>query len=307
MRLDIRYVSSFEYDSIVVESQNDLRACPISDEFQEVIGYRVTVTPTAKISSFIDYWGTRVDSFGHRSPHRSLHVVAQSTVETRSRPLPTGACRSELLRDPSFLDAHAEYLGRTPHCDWGDQIAELARMQLDVAGPDVVSQVLALQRVVGSRLEYRHGVTKIGIDVDEVLSSGVGVCQDYAHLAVALCRSVGIPARYVSGYLFTADETSLDAELPEDDEPVRVQTHAWFEAAIPRWGWFALDPTNQSPVGERHVKIGHGRDYDDVRPLCGVYSGAAQGVVTPDVEIRRRSSVAAAPASEQQARAAAQQ
>ena len=307
MRLDIRYVSSFDYDSIVVESQNDLRACPISDEFQEVIAYRVTVSPTARISSFVDYWGTRVDSFGHRSPHRSLQVVAQSTVETRPRPLPAGVCRAELLRDHAFLDSHAEFLERTPHCDWGPQIAELARTQVEVAGRDVVSQVLALQRVVGSRLEYRHGVTKIGIDVDEVLASGAGVCQDYAHLAVALCRSVGIPARYVSGYLFTADETSLDADLPEDDEPVRVQTHAWFEAAIPLWGWFALDPTNQSPVGERHVKIGHGRDYDDVRPLCGVYSGAAQGVVTPDVEIRRRPTVTAASSGDQQGRAAAQQ
>ena len=304
MRLEIRYRSSFAYDSFITESQNELRACPISDEYQEVIGYRVSVSPTAKVASFIDYWGTRVDSFGHREPHRTLEVVAQATVETRARPLPAGVARSELLRDLPFVDRHAEFLERTPHCDWGPSIAELAAEHVGFAGADVVTQVLALQRLVGSRLEYRRGVTKVGIDVDEVLASGAGVCQDYAHLAIAMCRSVGIPARYVSGYLFTADETTLDPALPDDDEPIRVQTHAWFEAAIPMWGWLALDPTNQSAVGERHVKIGHGRDYDDVRPLCGVYSGAADGVVTPDVEMRRRSAPTSADSA---ARSAGQQ
>ncbi len=128
----------------------------------------------------------------------------------------------------------------------------------------------------------------IGVPVDSVLADGRGVCQDFAHLAVALCRSQGIPARYVSGYLFTQDETSIpDPDGPGADAPVRVQTHAWFEAAIPGWGWLALDPTNQQAVGERHVKIGHGRDYDDVQPLRGVFAGRASATVKPVVEIRR--------------------
>lgn len=288
MRLEIRYRSSFQYDSFVTESQNELRACPVSDDFQELIGYRVAVSPVAKISSFVDYWGTRVDSFGHREPHRSLEVTASATVETRPRPLPTGVCRADLLSDPPFVDRSAEFLERTPHCDWGPDLAALATEHVTLAGNDVVTRVLALQRLVGARLEYRKGVTSVGVDVDDVLRIGAGVCQDYAHLAIAMCRSAGIPARYVSGYLFTRDETTLDDPLPDDDEAVNVQTHAWFEAAIPLWGWLALDPTNQSAVGERHVKIGHGRDYDDVRPLCGVYSGSADGTVTPTVEMRHR-------------------
>ncbi len=98
----------------------------------------------------------------------------------------------------------------------------------------------------------------------------VGVCQDFAHLAVAMCRSIGIPARYVSGYLFTTNDAT--GEDPEADV-VRVQTHAWFEAAVPGVGWLALDPTNSSEVGLRHVTIGHGRDYDDVPPLRGSLRG----------------------------------
>ena len=122
----------------------------------------------------------------------------------------------------------------------------------------------------------------MGIEVEEVLAQGKGVCQDYAHLAVAMCRSQGIPARYVSGYLFTRDDsigpTSRTATWST------VQTHAWFEAAVPGFGWLALDPTNQQEVGVRHVKIGHGRDYDDVQPLRGVFGGS----VMPDGGAPRR-------------------
>ncbi len=141
-------------------------------------------------------------------------------------------------------------------------------------GDDVVSLVLALHRVTGARLTYARGATDVGIEVEEVLAQGKGVCQDYAHLAVALCRSQGIPARYVSGYLFTRDD-SAGADV-EDGDVVDVQTHAWFEAAVPGFGWLALDPTNQQEVGVRHVKIGHGRDYDDVQPLRGVFSRLGQ-------------------------------
>lgn len=307
MRLEIRYRSMFEYESFVTESQNELRACPTSDDYQELIGYRVGVSPAAKISSFVDYWGTRVDAFGHREPHSSLEVVATATVETKPRPLPSGISRSVLLDDPPFVDRHAEFLERTPHCDWGDELASLAAQHVALAGDDVVSRVLALQRLVGARMQYRKGVTSIGMPIDDVLAGGVGVCQDYAHLAIALCRSVGIPARYVSGYLFTRDETTLVDPMPDDDEALRVLTHAWFEAAIPLWGWLALDPTNQTIVGERHVKIGHGRDYDDVRPLCGVYSGAAEGRVTPTVEMRRRTGASAVSEPARRLQQAAQQ
>lgn len=287
MRLDIRYRTTFIYDDVVTESQNELRACPIADEYQDLIRYRVSVLPSTKVSSYTDYWGTRVDTFGHRSPHVGLEVLAEATVDTKPRPQPAGACRPDSLLAPDFLDLHGEYLERTPHCDWGKPVADLAAEHVAQTGPDVVGRVLALHRLVGTRVEYRKGYTQVGEPVDEVLSHGYGVCQDFAHLAVSFCRSQGIPARYVSGYLFTRDETVLDDVELDDDEPVRVQTHAWFEAAVPGWGWFGLDPTNQQAVGQRHVKIGHGRDYDDVQPLRGVFSGAAGAMVTPDVEIRR--------------------
>lgn len=284
MRLDIRYRCTFEYADLVRHSQNELRACPASDAHQSLVSYRVTTTPSARVYSFDDYWGTRVDTFGIREPHILLEVVAEASVETRPMPLLTSSPRMDRLLDPPFLDEHQEYLQPTAHADWGAGVAEEARRQQELMGSDVISVVLALHRRVGSTMTYVPGSTYVGVGVEEVMATGEGVCQDFAHLAVAMCRSIGIPARYVSGYLFTrSDETGSDT----DSDVVEVQTHAWFEAAVPGVGWLALDPTNGLEVGMRHVKIGHGRDYDDVPPLRGMYSGAGAAQLEVAVEMRR--------------------
>ena len=145
------------------------------------------------------------------------------------------------IRGEEFREEHLEYLVPTPHADWGPGVADAARRVLDSEGPDLVSVVLAIHRKVGESIRYQPGSTYVGVEVEDVIGRGVGVCQDFAHLAVAMCRSVGIPARYVSGYLFTTDDAT--GEDPEA-EAVRVQTHAWFEAAVPGADWIALDPTN---------------------------------------------------------------
>jgi transglutaminase-like putative cysteine protease len=285
MRFDITYKTSFQYEDLVRESQNELRACPASDDYQQLVSYRVTTSPSSRVHSFLDYWGTRVDAFGVRPPHLHLEVTAEASVETRPRPMSLAStAHPAALQDLAFLDEHIEYLEPSPHAAWGDGVKELAQQVVSVAGDDVTGQVLAIHRAVGSRLEYAPGTTYVGVDVEDVLAGATGVCQDFAHLAVAMCRSVGIPARYVSGYLFTvSDATGVDT----DTDVVTVQTHAWIEAAVPYLGWLALDPTNRQQVGERHVKIGHGRDYDDVQPLRGVYAGVTAAEAEVRVEMRR--------------------
>jgi transglutaminase-like putative cysteine protease len=295
MRFDIHYECRFVYDQLVRESQNELRVCPLSDQHQHLVNYRVVV-PSSRVLSFTDWWGTRVDAFGVREPHLVLEVVAEATVETRPRPLVTADPRATDLADPAFRDAHAEYLERTRHASWGEAVAEAAAQQVALAGTGVVSQVLALSRFAGSHLAYERGTTYVGVDVDEVFASRTGVCQDFAHLAVSLCRSVGIPARYVSGYLFTEDErVGADVGDDADLEVVDVQTHAWFEAAVPGFGWLALDPTNGLEVGLRHVAIGRGRDYDDVAPLRGAYAGSGGHDLQVSVSMRRTAGVTASP------------
>lgn len=292
MRLTIRYRSQFTYDAPVWESQNELRACPASNERQRLLSYRVQVAPVARVLSFTDYWGTRVDAFGVRRPHTSLEVTAEAAVETVASVEPVaseGGTGLAELHAPAFVAAHAEYLSPTRHTAWDDDLLAEARRLRDQAGPDVIAIVHAVHRRVFEALRYDTDATEIGTSAHEVWDRQGGVCQDYAHLAIALCRAIGLPARYVSGYLFAADTSGVTAAT---GDVVEVATHAWFEAAVPAAGWVALDPTNGRPVGEEHVEIGRGRDYDDVTPLHGVHSGSAAVELDAVVEIRRGEQVA---------------
>jgi len=282
MRLDIRYVTRFDYGSGVVESQNELRACPASDEHQQVVHYRVTTTPASRVSSYVDYWGTRVDTFGIAAVHELLEVVAAATVETAARSEPGHDVPLAALEDAGWRDTHLEYLQRSPHVAWARPVAARAHEIADGV-TDVRNLIAAVEQAVG-RLEYRRGRTVVGVHVEEVLSAGAGVCQDFAHLTIAMLRALGVPARYVSGYFFTLDDRS-GAEGGADE--VEVETHAWVEAAVPGFGWWAIDPTNRQPVGERHVTIGRGRDYDDVAPLRGVFNGAPEHALEVNVSMRR--------------------
>lgn len=284
MRFDVSYRTVFTYDEPASESQNELRAAPTTDDHQRLIDYRVSVDPAARVFSYSDAWGTRVDAFGVRKPHLRMEVLAEASVETMARPPSGVAPRMESLRHPDFVGANVDFLAPDEHTEAGPSVSAEALKQAELAGDDVVSTVLAIHRFVGRALDYTPGGTDIGIAVEDVLAGGIGVCQDYAHLAVAMCRSLGIPSRYVSGYLFTEDD-STGADSSADT--VVVQTHAWFEAAIPGGGWLALDPTNGQTVGERHVKIGHGRSYEDVQPLRGAFLGPSASAVHATVEITR--------------------
>lgn len=286
MRLDIRYLTRFDYPAPVYESQNELRACPANDDRQQLVHYDVTTTPSSRVVSYVDYWGTRVDTFGVRPRHEVLEVIAAATVDTGSaapRPAPAPWAA---IADQQYRDRHFTYLQRSPHVDWGRAIEAAATDVVDAAraeSDDLIEGVLAIHRHVVA-LDYRPGATYVGVTVDDVYHSGGGVCQDFAHLAVAMYRAVGIPARYVSGYLFTTDDAT---GAQGDNDEVEVQTHAWVEVAVPRSGWWPLDPTNDLAVGEQHVAIGRGRDYDDVAPFRGVYNGVADHELTVSVRMRR--------------------
>jgi len=282
VRLDIRYVTRFDYAQAVVESQNELRACPANDAHQQLVHYRVTTEPASRVSAYVDYWGTRVDTFGVGPAHRALQVVASATVETQPRQRPDAPVPLVALADPAWRDLHLEFLQRSPHVDWDAAIIAHADA-LGAGATDVLELVERVDAAVGA-LDYRRGRTDVGVSVAEVLAQGAGVCQDFAHVTIALLRILGVPARYVSGYFFTADDaTGLDTSVDE----VEVETHAWVEVAVPGHGWIAIDPTNRQAVGERHVTIGRGRDYDDVAPFRGVYRGASDHVLSVSVSMRR--------------------
>lgn len=281
MRLEIRYLNEFLYSQPAWESHNLLRACPAANDHQRVLSYRVDVTPTTRIHSYTDFWGTRVDEFGILEPHDNLRISAESVVENGPPSEPSENPPIDSLAP--LAGELSSYLRRSPHAVWDDLIHETAREAIE--GSDgVIEAVTRICDAVTASLKYETGATYVGMGVADVLSQGKGVCQDFAHLGIAMYRSVGIPARYVSGYLYAADQTV--AEVPDDPE-LDVQTHAWLEVFVPGHGWWALDPTNPQPIGELHVKIGHGRDYEDVMPLRGVYHGGAEHDLGVHVRITR--------------------
>ncbi len=248
MRLDIRYRTTFTYEDLVRESQNELRACPVSDEHQQLIAYRVVTLAGgqgALLHRLLGHPGRQLRPApaprGPRGRGRGLGRDLSATAAHRGPapgPAQPGATSSTATTSTSAVAARRVGPGRG---------GTRPSRQRDFVGDDLVSLVLALHRVTGARAHLRPGATDIGIEVEEVLAQGKGVCQDYAHLAVALCRSQGIPARYVSGYLFTRDD-STGADV-EGGDVVNVQTHAWFEAAHPRLRLAGARP--DQPAGGR--------------------------------------------------------
>jgi transglutaminase-like putative cysteine protease len=283
MQLEIRYVTAFEFPGMVRESHNLLRACPATDASQRLVSYWLKTDPIGRVLTYTDHWGTRVDAFGVRQRHDRLELVADSVVETEPRPVPDAGPGMQAYHEDAFRTGHWQYLQPTRHTRWSDRVAAGAR-DLVGSAAGAVEAITAIHDGVRRELEYAPGATYVGMDINDVLDQGKGVCQDFAHLSVSMYRAVGIPARYVSGYFYAADQ-SVGA-VPDHAE-IEVQTHAWVEAAVPGWGWWALDPTNPEEVGLRHVKIGHGRDYDDVLPLRGVYHGGPEHTLDVSVRISR--------------------
>ena len=281
MRLGISYRMHFRYSEAVTESQNEVRVRPREDDFQRVLSYQLTSRPVLEVLSVFDYWGTVVEHLGVRRPHTEVELFAEAEVETAPRSMLSVSPEPAALAEEDFRLSHLEYLVPSEHVGWdsGDVVEQRATSA--VAGTaTVVEMVSAVIADVRAALLYRQDSTDIGVTLPELLVGGAGVCQDFAHLALGMLRSVGVPASYVSGYLFAASETELDG--PQVDL-VSVQTHAWIEVAVPGWGWWALDPTNGGEASERHVVIGCGRDYGDVPPVRGVFSGP--GVAAVDAEV----------------------
>jgi transglutaminase-like putative cysteine protease len=271
----IRYASRFVYPQPVYDSYNVLRACPATDPRQTLHDYAVRVDPATRVRSHADYFGTRVDVFGVRAAHARLEVIAESRVCVR------GDAKPDVAPERDFAERNAEYLLPARHTAWGPGLCEAA---LDMAGGRADEQgARAICDWVGRTLRYEPGHTWVGIDVNEVFARRRGVCQDFAHLAIAMCRAAGIPARYVSGYLFEprADQAEPNVALGA--------THAWLEVGLGGEPWLGLDPTHRCAVGPAHVKIGHGRDYDDTCPLRGVYKGPFQHELDVSVRIERLS------------------
>jgi len=183
----------------------------------------------------------------------------------------------DLLTRPEVTDEFAELLAATNYAPINDELLDVARSL--ATGRDPLEACHATIDWARSRLRYQAGATTASTPGVEALAQGTGVCQDFAHVTVAVLRAMGIPARYTSGYLHPDRSAAVG-------ETVLGQSHAWVDAWV--GDWVALDPTNGEPVGERHVVVGRARDYADVSPLKGIYHGGPAEALKVTVELTRR-------------------
>ena len=278
-RLDVKHTTGYRYSREVVASYNEARLTPQSTAEQVTIGARVDVDPPARLYRYWDYWGTLVHAFDLHVPHVELVVTASSTVETGAAPAIADATAMAWsdLDESGVVDAFYEYLVPSRAVVADDALRAVAAGLRAVETP--AAAVIDVMGWVDDQLVYEQGRTTVSTSALEAWRTGRGVCQDFVHLSVALLRSMGVPARYASGYLHPDPDADVGTS-------VVGQSHAWAEAWL--GDWRAFDPTNGAPVADRHVLVGRGRDYHDVAPLKGIYTGAPAATPTVTVELTRQ-------------------
>ncbi|GAA5202935.1 transglutaminase family protein [Microbacterium jejuense] len=277
-RLRIEHQTGFSYGGDVTASYNEARMLPVSTESQFVLNSSLDIEPSTSVNQYVDYFGTRVAAFDVLTPHSALSITARSLVEVRPRPLEhIDVTWDGLAREANRSIETVEQLSLTGRTRPHDEVAELARSiaaQHDHPG----RAAHAISVAVGDAVEYMHGVTGVHSTAAEAWEARKGVCQDIAHITLGALRSVGIPARYVSGYLHPRPSAEVGVA-------VTGESHAWIEWFSGEWQGF--DPTNNIEIGDRHVLVGRGRDYNDVPPLRGVYAGPFKSNLHVKVTITR--------------------
>lgn len=273
MILEVQHETRLEYSEPVTESVTEVRQEPVSDRDQSCHSFHLAVSPATTVHRFRDGLGNLVHHFNFLAGHARVQVLAAALVETHPRPedLRTSVATYPVNLDGAALDV-LDYLRFRGPVRQAPGLGRLVESLRPAEGSSLAALVLAVAGAIHSRFEYAPDVTFASSPVDHVLETGKGVCQDFTHLMLAILRSFGVPARYVSGYLHRPDRSS--------------ESHAWCEAWLPDLGWRGIDPTNELVVDESFVKVAIGRDFTDVPPNKGVYRGQAQEMISVRVETR---------------------
>ncbi len=306
MRLRVTHTTRYSYHPPATESSNEVRLMPLTDSEQTCIGFRLTLQPFAKTFEY-DTLGGKVHHFTIRQAHPSLLITAEALVMTHLhdplRGMEVHNKDQALYGSSSLQQPYYDYLApseRVPHLPEVRQIAKEARL---LANESTASFLLALTRYLHQTFLYMPGATNVQTPLKQFLEQRRGVCQDFAHIMLAVCRSEGIPARYVSGYLYTGMVDPEEAKLFDalehewldswEETPLHGgtphlisgdATHAWVECLLPNGEWCGFDPTNNMLTDTHYIKVHIGRDYSDVAPVRGSYWGAPSGA--PEVAVQ---------------------
>ena len=286
----VRHTTIFRYEPAVRESVMEVRLQPRSDGDQRCLNFALEIEPGANVMQYRDFAGNTVHHFDIAGRHSRVNVSAQSSVEVQTPP----ALRPEDSGKWADLDAlvadgdYWEMLLPSHFVHFSDQLDHLAKELECERRADPLSLLTGLNEAIYKRFAYVPNSTKVDSPIEEALQSRQGVCQDFAHIMIALVRRMKIPCRYVSGYMFHRDPD-------EKDRSLEGASHAWVEALMPRVGWVAFDPTNNLVGADRHIRVAIGRDYADVPPTRGVYKGEAQSELSVVVTVSPADKVAPEP------------
>lgn len=279
MRHRIIHDTIFSYDHPVHESVMEVRLHPASNERQRCEQFSLQITPKTAIHTYIDAANNIINHFQIPGQLTKLHVRAEATVEVHPRdPLPTTVSAEawaayETIQNTPMLDMilASTYAKPSAALDAFMQEHDISRKT------DPLSTIRTINTVLYQAIRYTPQSTTVDSTIDDVLTHRKGVCQDISHLMIAMCRRIGIPARYISGYLYH--------RRGDNDRSQTDATHAWIEVWIPELGWVGFDPTNNMESGERHIIVATGRDYADVTPTRGIYRGVANETLGVSVRI----------------------
>lgn len=273
MILEIHHETRLEYSSPVIESLTEVRMEPASDEDQSVRSFYLSISPLAETYRFYDGFGNRVHHFNVLPSCDEIRIVGASVVEThpQARALQASQSVYPIEEQDLSLTARAFTAFRGP-VKRSELLEPLVAKLRPTEGMPLAELVMKIGGFICSNFEYAKHVTLASSPIDDLLTHRKGVCQDFTHLMIALCREFSIPARYVSGYVHRPNKES--------------QSHAWCEVWLPDLGWCGLDPTNDRAVDDHFVKVATGRDFTDVPPNKGVYRGKSDEQIFVRVETR---------------------
>jgi transglutaminase-like putative cysteine protease len=277
----IRHVTRFTYETVVTESIMEVRMQPRSEGGQRCLRFELSSSPRARVLGYRDPQGNLVHHFDIPARHNQLTLTARAEVQIAGgAPLPEGIPVSawQAIDAWDTSGQHWDFLQPSRFAVWSDALRAFVEPIGDGRETDPLTSVRRVMYRIHEVFEYVPKSTRVDSPIDEALSTGRGVCQDFTHVMIAAVRLLGVPCRYVSGYLSPR----------RDDERERLEavaTHAWVEALLPELGWVGFDPTNGVDAQDRHIRVAVGRDYADVPPTRGVFKGGARSELSVAVEV----------------------
>jgi transglutaminase-like putative cysteine protease len=281
MFYSIRHVTRFRYSAPVRESVMELRMQPRSEGPQMLRSFQIVTNPRAQLYAYTDHFGNAVYHFNMLREHDELRIEAQAVVEIgASRPVPeaTDALEWDRYNELNLTGDQFDLIEPSRFARSSPALTSFMREQGIEAGKgDPLSALKTLSDRIHDAFEYQPGITEVHSPIEHALEERRGVCQDFAHIMIAVARHWKIPARYASGYLF---QRRNGRDRSEDGA-----THAWVEAWLPSLGWVGFDPTNGMMAGERHIRAAVGRDYADVPPTRGTFKGLAESELAIAVSV----------------------